>query len=42
MLAEVSWEVKAELCPVLVEVMDLDVVVVSGTTVEVEDESWEE
>ena len=33
-LAEVSWEVKVELCSVLVEVIGLDVVVVSETTVE--------
>ena len=41
-LAEVSWEIKVELCSVLVEVMDLDVVVVSETTIEVEDKSVEE
>lgn len=41
-LAEVSWEIKVELCSVLVEVMDLDVVVVSETTIEVEDKSFEE
>lgn len=41
-LAEVSWEIKVDLCSVLVEVMDLDVVVVSETKIEVEDKSFEE
>lgn len=38
-LAEVPWEVKVELCSVLVKVMDLDIVVVYETTIE--DESLE-